>query len=389
MVILKLAFRNVSGAGLRTWLNVIVLSLSFVTIIGMQGLYRGMQDQAENAMIQTEYAGGQYWHPAYDPYDPFSLEASHQKIQGEAKRQVESGNLAPILISSATIYPQGRVTSALLKGILPGQKIIDIPTQVLAISDGTIPAMIGTRMAQANRVSEGDLLTVRWRDANGTFDAQDVKIVKIFSTIAASIDAGQIWIPIARLQTMLKMPDEATLLILKQDAHPVDLSGWDYKDLGILMADFRSMVASKRIGGSIVYIILLSLALLAIFDTQVLSIWRRKKEMGTLMALGMTRTQLIGLFTIEGALHGILAALLGAIYGTPLLYKFATEGWVMPDMTDSFGFTLGSRLIPSYTIGLILTSALLVLITVTIVSFLPTRKIAKLQPTDALRGKLT
>ena len=389
MMILKLAFRNVIGAGLRTWLNVIVLSLSFVTIIGMQGLYRGMQDQAENAMIQTEYAGGQFWHPAYDPFDPFSLEESHQKIEGEAQTQVAAGNLLPILITRSTIYPQGRVTSALLKGIVPGQDIIDMPTQVLTANEEVIPAMIGTRMAKANRLSEGDLLTVRWRDTNGTFDAQDVQIVRIFSTIAASIDAGQIWVPLDRLQTMLKMADEATLMIQKKNVLPVDLTGWSFKDLSFLLVDFRAMVASKQIGGSIIYTILLSLALLAIFDTQVLSIWRRKKEMGTLMAMGMTRQQLIGLFTTEGAMHGILAAALGAIYGTPLLYKFAKEGWAMPDMVDSFGFTLGSKLIPSYTLGLVLTSSLLVLITVTVVSFLPTRKIAKLQPTDALRGKLT
>ena len=33
MLIIKLAFRNIVGAGLRTWLNVFVLSLAFVIII--------------------------------------------------------------------------------------------------------------------------------------------------------------------------------------------------------------------------------------------------------------------------------------------------------------------------------------------------------------------
>ena len=42
-----------------------------------------------------------------------------------------------------------------------------------------------------------------------------------------------------------------------------------------------------------------------------------------------------------------------------------------------------------YTAGLVIATTLLVLIVTTIVSFLPTRKIAKLEPTDALRGKLT
>jgi hypothetical protein len=45
MIIPKLALRNLLGAGLRTWLNVVVLSLSFVLIIWLQGLYKGMGDQ--------------------------------------------------------------------------------------------------------------------------------------------------------------------------------------------------------------------------------------------------------------------------------------------------------------------------------------------------------
>jgi hypothetical protein len=35
---IKLAYRNLIGAGLRTWLNVIVLSFSFVVIIWMKGV---------------------------------------------------------------------------------------------------------------------------------------------------------------------------------------------------------------------------------------------------------------------------------------------------------------------------------------------------------------
>jgi len=40
MVSLKLALRNLLGAGLRTWLNVAVLSFAFVVIV----FYNGMLD---------------------------------------------------------------------------------------------------------------------------------------------------------------------------------------------------------------------------------------------------------------------------------------------------------------------------------------------------------
>ena len=64
---IKLAFRNLIGAGLRTWLNVIVLSFSYVVIIWMNGVMIGWEEQAKHDMTSWQIGGGQYWHNAYDP----------------------------------------------------------------------------------------------------------------------------------------------------------------------------------------------------------------------------------------------------------------------------------------------------------------------------------
>jgi putative ABC transport system permease protein len=76
-IAIQLAFRNLLGAGLRTWLNAIVLSFSFVAIIWMQGLMVGWDYQAKRDMQEWEIGKGQYWHALYDPYDGLSLENSH------------------------------------------------------------------------------------------------------------------------------------------------------------------------------------------------------------------------------------------------------------------------------------------------------------------------
>jgi ABC-type lipoprotein release transport system permease subunit len=144
----------------------------------------------------------------------------------------------------------------------------------------------------------------------------------------------------------------------------------------------------KSIGGSLFFVILMSLAMLAIFDTQVLSIFRRQKEIGTHIALGMTQRQVIGLFTVEGALHSVLAAILAAIYGVPLLAYQASIGWTMPAGSDDFGMTIAETIYPAYSVGLVLGTTLIVLTTTTIVSYLPSRRIAKMKPTDAIRGKI-
>jgi len=390
MVIPKLALRNLLGAGLRTWLNVIALSFSFVAIIFLQGLYNGMNDQVEKATVDAQYAGGQYWQSNYDPFDPLTLEDAHGKIPDDLEKLIAENKAVPILIRPATIYPNGRFQNVSLKGIEPDQTILSIPTSVLITDEETIPALIGSRMAKSTGLKIGDYVTVRWRDANGTFDANEIKIVEVMKTDVSEIDNGQLWIPIEKMRKMMAMPNEATIIVLEKGSHfNAKVDNWNHKDLYFLMQDLRALFLTKSIGGSIFYIVLLLLAMLAIFDTQILSIFRRRKEMGTLMALGMTRSKLIQLFTLEGAMHAVLAAIVAAVYGIPLLLYVASTGYGLPEATDSFGFALGNRIFPTFTVGLIIGTTLLVLIVTTIVSYLPTRKIAKLKPTDALRGKLT
>jgi ABC-type lipoprotein release transport system permease subunit len=133
---------------------------------------------------------------------------------------------------------------------------------------------------------------------------------------------------------------------------------------------------------------LLFLAMITILDTQVLSIFHRKKEIGTLMALGLTRGAVIRLFTLEGALNALSAALLGAVYGIPLLVWFVKTGLAVPAAMESSGFSIGERIYPAYSAVLVVGTMVLVSIVTTIVSYLPTRQIARLKPADALRGRL-
>lgn len=390
MIIPRLALKNLLGAGLRTWLNVVVLSLSFVLIIFMQSLYKGMGDQAKQAKIDIEFGGGQYWHESYDPFDPLTLEEAHGVVPAPLQEKIDKGEATPILVAQATIYPEGRLRTILLKGIDPQQSIVNLPSRFLVQEGEDIPALIGARMAKNTGLKLGNIITVRWRDANGTFDARDVQITQVMKTSVGTVDQGQIWIPLERMRELMGMENEASLVVVAKNTEEIPaVPGWDFKSLEFLLSDIESLVRTKTAGGSIMYIFLLSLAMLAIFNTQVLSIFRRRKEMGTMMALGFTRSKVIQLFTLEGAMHSVLAAIIAAIYGVPFLIWFSKTGWALPEATEDFGFGLGEKLFPVYSVGLVLGTVALVLLVTTIVSFLPTRKIARLKPTDALRGKMS
>ncbi|MDP4193169.1 MAG: FtsX-like permease family protein [Bacteroidota bacterium] len=388
MLEIKLALKNLLGSGLRTWLNVGVLSIAFVVIVFYKGMLDGWNEQARTDTINWETGSGELWHPAFDPYDPLTLQDAHAAIKGKVKDLTEKGVLTPQLVTLATIYPQGRMQNVLLKGINPGQKILSIPSGLLKEEGDFIPAIIGKRMAESSGLKNSDRFLVRWRTKSGTFDALEVKIIGIFSSNVPTVDNGQIWIPLKRLQDMTGMQNEATLFVASKTFSGESIDNWNFKGLKYLLRDLDEAIAGKKGSSAILYGLLLTIALLAIFDTQVLSIFRRRKEIGTYIALGMTRLQVMRLFTIEGSAYSILALLAAAIYGIPFLAYMHFTGIPMPKAAGDMGISVSEKIIPLYSAGMVISTTLLVVISSTIVSFLPTRRISKMKPTDALRGKL-
>src|SRR4029450_2734033 len=109
MTTVKLAFRNLIGEGIKTWLKVAVLSLAFVAIIGLQGIYEGASRQATRARVAADIGGGQYWHEKYDPQNPFDLPDAHGVIPSELDALVDSGKATPILAIQGFVYSGGEV----------------------------------------------------------------------------------------------------------------------------------------------------------------------------------------------------------------------------------------------------------------------------------------
>ena len=392
-MLFKIAIKNLLGAKLRTWLNVFVTSLSFFMIILFSAMYDGMREHAKQVTIDTEIAGGSYWHPEYDPLDPMTFEDAHAVLPRAVKVLVNQGKAFPVLVSQASIYPNGRIMPIIMKGITPEQNIVNMPTQMLAgHEEVTIPVMIGRGMAKDAKLEVGDAFTIRWLDADRTYDADEGTVVHIMDTENFKLDMGHIWIPLKKAQTMLAMEEEATYVTYAEGLSIVEnKDDWIPRDVKYLIRDMEALIKADEPNAAIMYIILLCFAAMGIFNAQVLSIFRRGREIGTLMALGMTRTRVVGLFTLEGGLNAFLAAIMTVILFGPLLWYFGNNGiWLGVDYSDgAMGIIVEKYLIPVYSVGLVVTTTIVVSIIVLIVSYLPSRRIARMKPTDALRGKVT
>ena len=390
-MLFKIALKNLLGARLRTFLNVLVTAFSFFLILFVSAMYDGMLQHAKQVTMDTEIAGGAYWHPEYDPLDPMTFEDAHSALPEDIQSLVDQKKAFPVLVSQASIYPGGRIMPAIMKGIPPGQNIVNMPTDALAGHDDiAIPVLIGKGMASDTKLEVGDTFTIRWLDADRTYDADEGTVVHIMDTENFKLDMGHIWIPLNKAQTMLAMEEEeeATYVTYEKGVPPVqDKGDWISRDINYLVQDMEAIIEADKPGAQVMYIILLALAAMGIFNAQVLSIFRRGKEIGTLMALGMTRSRVVKLFTLEGGLNAVLAAVGTLIFFGPILWYFGVYGIPMPIDYTEMGMIMARRLVPVYTMGLVVSTTILVSIIVLIVSYLPSRRIARMKPTDALRGK--
>ncbi|WP_317897730.1 ABC transporter permease [Aurantibacillus circumpalustris] len=388
MLAFKLAFKNLLGAGLRTWLNVTVLSFAFVVIVFYNGMLDGWNMQALKDTKEWEVGNGQLWHAEYDRYDPFTLQDAHSPLSKEVLGMVNNNQLTPILITQASAYPSGRMINCVLKGIDPEQSFLKLPSHLLVPDTTGIKAIIGKRMAASAKLKKGDKLLVRWRDKHGAFDAQEITIAGIFDANVPTVDQGQFWIPLKKLQEMTGLINEATLLVANKTMEVKTVDNWVPRDTDYLLKEFNEIMQSKKGSSKVIYGLLLAIALLAIFDTQVLSVFRRQKEIGTYIALGMTRSQVVRIFTIEGSAHSILALILGAVYGIPFLLYLQKNGIPMPKSAADSGIAIAESIMPVYSLAMILSTILLVVLSATVVSYFPARRISKMKPTDALKGKI-
>ena len=389
-MLFKIALKNLLGARLRTFLNVLVTAFSFFLILFMSAMYDGMLQHAKQVTMDTEIAGGAYWHPEYDPLDPLTFEDAHSVPPAAVQALVGEKKAFPVLVSQASIYPGGRIMPAIMKGIPPGQNIVNMPTDALSGHEEiALPVLIGKGMASDTKLEVGDVFTIRWLDADRTYDANEGTVVHIMDTENFKLDMGHIWIPLNKAQAMLAMEGEATYVTYEKGVSPVQNKGdWIPRDINYLVQDMEAIIEADKPGAQVMYMVLLALAAMGIFNAQVLSIFRRGREIGTLMAIGMTRSRVVGLFTLEGGLNAVLSAVVTLIVFGPILWYFGVYGIPLPIDYSEMGMIVAKRLIPVYTIGLVVSTTILVSIIVLIVSYIPSRRIARMKPTDALRGKM-
>jgi len=122
--------------------------------------------------------------------------------------------------------------------------------------------------------------------------------------------------------------------------------------------------------------------ILTISNTQTMSVLERTTEIGTIMAIGFRRSQVLRMFIIEGILIGIFGGIVGITLGYGIAEVLSFIGIPMPPPP---GMETGFTAQINVTFILAMDALALAFVTTLIASIMPAWKASRMNIVDSLR----
>lgn len=348
-IITRLGFKNVFRQPLRTTLALLGIAVSVAGVVVGMSFMGGIE-----SMIFGEAVGefGEIVVARQDYFDrsrfnplKYSLKGSGPLTEGLlalpevhaavgridfgflAEHEEQSTTLAASAVDVEQFARYSKLPERLVSGrfLVPGEKAL----------------VIGKWVAEELEVGPGDLLTVLGRTAYDSFTADDFEVVGVYDMGSKLANRGSV-MPLAPAQEFLEMPDAVSrILIYTDDYRNVDravaeIDAAHLLDEGIALRTWKEDVflgsgyQALQAGGFIISFIICFVAGLGILNMMMVTVLERRKEMGVLMALGMSRTNIVLSFLVEALAYGVLGGVAGILLGTPLALYLDRVGISVP-----------------------------------------------------------
>ena len=386
-MIFRIALKNFLRQGMRSFLNVLVTALAMVAVVFNLSLYNGFQDQAVRNMVSTDVAGGHYRMPGFDLLSPMEWEDQTFKVPDTFSR-LSPSDKTEVLVLQGQIFPNRRLFPVQLRGVEMQQSLLELPFEKLkewqTPVDDIIPIIIGKQMAGKSHLHIGDGVVLRWRDRFGAVDALDAKVVDVVPLINPRIDEGVVWMRLDHLRHITHRKGEISWVAVKEFQGSV--SPAEFQEPEILLKDILELIRQDRKYAVIIWAILIFLAGISVFNTQYLNIFKRQREIGTLMAFGMPPNRVVRLFTVEGSLAAFSAVLVALVLGTFILGWFQSVGLDVSHLAES-QIPIRENIFLKIEPLEVFFSMLIIVVIMILVAWIPVRKISRVDPTQALRGR--
>ena len=401
MKLTRIAFRNVFRNPRRTSFTLFVIVFGAVAMILAGGFVASNFQGLREMTIRNGIGHLQIFTQKFiDGREERPLELG---INDPEKLQTWLGQQPHVVASTPEIEFNGLISNGeksetfLGRGIDPGkQEAMGFNVNITggkALSGAENEVLVAGGLARNLNVKPGDSLTLLGTTTNGALNAIDVQVAGIFSTGVKEYDQRAIKTSVATAQTLLDT-DRVTKIIVKLDKTgntpvaaaalrgslaPQQLGLKTWRDLASFYKQVVMLYSSIFLFLGIIIVILV---VLSSSNTMMMTVFERVQEIGTLMALGTRRRQILTIFLIEGLVIGILGGLLGWVSGFGATKLINAANVVMPP-PPSFdrGIPLKITFVPELYVAVFA----LVAATLVLAAVIPAIRAARLRIVDALR----
>jgi putative ABC transport system permease protein len=404
MQIERLAWRNLWRHKKRSWLTIsamVFCNTLLIFLIGLQvGNYRMMIDNTLGVLIGHL----QIQTPAYldAPKLRESIGKSDDLINDIRAILGSEIKLAPRLAAGALLNSESRSFGAQIIGAEP---TLEAEFGLLAgtisrgrwLNTGT-EIVIGETLAKNLQVSVGDELTLLGSGYDGSFAANVLTVVGIFQTSMADMNRGLALIPLEEFEFTFTAKDQLNVIAIalphfaETDSAKERLSrGLDAKNLAVrdwdeLVPGLRQAILSDVISAFFIYAVLVVVIVFSVLNTQLMAVLERRREFGTLLALGIAPSQLGRLVFTETVFLGLLGLIIGVGGGLALNYYLSLYGLAFEGMEEMASkFNMSARMYPEISWFTTLSGPSLVFVGAVLASIWPVLK-ARALPLLAGRG---
>jgi putative ABC transport system permease protein len=355
--ILKLAIRDLRRNLARSLLAGLPIAIGGAVIVLNGGFFSGMERQLVDHLLIGQTGHLQIRASSIEPAGEF----------GSAGKIEDPDEVAAV---ARRLFPEARTSSAFSSlGMVLGEETSSSRV-VLAGTDAEEPSSgeihLGERLAEQLAADEGSIVTVTLPNEAGDLNSADLEVAKI-------LDAGAPWqdyfayLALTDVQQLAEAGGAVQEIRIHLDGGPHDLeeaaalienelagAGRDLDALTYMESGrfFMGIVTTARIQAGLMSLVLLVAVGLTVAGAQLLIVNERRRDVGTMMALGMPRTLVASIFLVEAVFASLVFGILGAAAGFAITGLLAQSGLPLP--SEGFRWMVGgARIIPHPTLGAI------------------------------------
>lgn len=402
-----LAFRNVVRHKRRTGLAIGAAAFGITALLLASGFIEWIFQDFRETTIHSQLGHLQIVKPGYfksgkaDPYhflftDNLGQNLSRNFMPGMNESSIKA--IVPRLSFSGLISHGDATLSFIGEGIDPQEQVyfdnaLKISTGSNLSVDHPDHLIMGEGLARNLGVTVDDQIVLLVNTATGGINAVEMTIGGLFNTVTKSYDDNALRLPISTAQQLLRTQGAHSWVVLLNDTAQTDtalavlrkqLSSDQFEIVPwYQLADFynkTTVLFTKQVQA--IKLIIALIILLGISNTMTMNVMERTGEIGTAMALGVKRIDILRQFLCEGALIGGIGGILGALIGWLLAAIISGIGIPMPPPPGMARGYTGEILI---TPDMLLEALALAIVTTLIASLYPAWKASRMQIVDALR----